>query len=149
MTVFIVLLAAIIAWDNKASDIGWVGIAGAVIFTLGLVLEALADMQKFIFSENPGNKGKWIESGVWGWSRHPNYLGEMMVWIGVYIMATGAFATGAQYALGFLSPLYIILLLLFVSGIPLLEKSADKKWGDNAKYKEYKKRVPILIPKVR
>ncbi|NDG30133.1 DUF1295 domain-containing protein, partial [bacterium] len=120
-------------------------ILGIVVFVKGLAIEATADMQKFIFNGKPKNKGKWIDEGIWRASRHPNYLGEMMVWIGMYLVVLPSL-TGNQWAWALLSPIYIVTLLLFVSGVPLLEKSADKKWGTNPAYKKYKKEVPSVMP---
>ncbi len=114
-------------------------------WTVGLIIETIADVQKIQFKNNPANKGKWIESGIWRYSRHPNYFGEIVVWIGVYIVAATSLPF-VQAAIGLISPLFIIVLLLFVSGIPILEKSADKRWGNDPAYKKYKKRTSLLIP---
>lgn len=145
ITVAIVLSSAFLAWSSSDDMYGtllWVGMG---IFTLGLVVEAIADFQKFTFSQKPENTGKWIQSGLWSISRHPNYLGEMLVWIGIALISSEALNYPTRY-LAVISPLFIISMLLFVSGIPLLEKSADKKWGTNAEYKKYKKRTATLIP---
>ncbi|NBU33180.1 DUF1295 domain-containing protein [bacterium] len=144
-TVFVVLLAASYAFMQKDPVITWLSILGIVVFVKGLAIEATADMQKFIFNGKPKNKGKWIDEGIWRASRHPNYLGEMMVWIGMYLVVLPSL-TGNQWAWALLSPIYIVTLLLFVSGVPLLEKSADKKWGTNPAYKKYKKEVPSVMP---
>jgi steroid 5-alpha reductase family enzyme len=144
-TVFVVSLSALFAFKAVDTQPGLLSLLGALLFVKGLVLEATADMQKFAFSSKPSNKGKWIDTGVWRMSRHPNYLGEMLVWIGMYMLVYEALAQSDRlWAL--LSPLYIIGLLLFVSGVPLLEKSANKKWGHDAAYKAYKKEVPVLLP---
>lgn len=144
-TVFVVLLAASYAFMQKEPTITWLSILGIIVFVTGLVIEATADMQKFSFNNKETNKGKWIDEGVWRASRHPNYLGEMMVWIGMYMVVLPSL-TGNQWVWALLSPLYIVVLLLFVSGVPLLEKSADKKWGTDPAYKKYKKEVPSVLP---
>lgn len=145
MTVFVVLVAALLAYSQETPVVTWLSYVGLFVWVSGLLIEATADMQKFAFNKRPNNKHHWIDSGIWRMSRHPNYLGEMMVWIGMYVVVmpslTGSLVLGALA-----SPLYIMLLLLFVSGIPLLEKSADKKWGSIASYKAYKKQVPVLVP---
>jgi steroid 5-alpha reductase family enzyme len=146
LTVFVVLLSSLLFWDSKRTHLGLASIVGLVVFILGLVLEAIADQQKRKFSQNPANKGKWIASGVWGCSRHPNYLGEILVWSGLYVFVMPSLSSTSKIT-ALISPLYIIVLLLFVSGIPLLEKSADKKWGSNKDYIKYKQRVPLLIPR--
>jgi steroid 5-alpha reductase family enzyme len=148
VTVFIVLLGATFAFTETRGGIHAVSTIGAAVFLIGVVIEGFADSQKFSFNNNPSNKGKWIDVGVWRASRHPNYLGEMLVWLGMYVVVTPVL-NGAYIWWALLSPVYIIVLLLFVSGIPLLEKSADKKWGTLQKYQAYKKAVPSLIPTLR
>lgn len=145
VTVWVVMLSAILAFSEESMSANVLSIIGLAIWATGLVIETVADWQKFKFSQNPKNEGTWIDEGIWQYSRHPNYFGEMSVWIGVYLFCL-ANLSGYQVWLGLLSPLYIIGLLLFVSGVPILEKSADKKWGDDKKYQQYKKRTSILIP---
>lgn len=134
-TVWVVLIPATL-FNNKYYSIG------LIIWLLGLIIESFADAQKFSFKKNPKNNGKFIQIGLWKYSRHPNYFGEILCWIGVYIF------TGV-WLWGLISPLYIFVLLIFVSGIPLLEKKADKTWGKNKSYKKYKKETSILIPWVK
>lgn len=140
-----IILLPIGMLEPVRSFVPWYAVTGLIIFLIGVSVEAIADIQKYIFNNNPSNKGRWIETGLWRLSRHPNYLGEMMVWIGVYLYALASLH-GAWKWLGLLSPLYIIGLLLFVSGIPLLEKSADARWGTDPAYQAYKKRIKVLIP---
>lgn len=147
ISVFIILLASSLFWQRASTNSNLLSGIGILVFAGGLVLETVADSQKRVFSSQPANKGKWIATGVWSKSRHPNYLGEMLVWIGLYVFAFSSLSVTGKLV-GLLSPLYIIVLLAFVSGIPLLEKSADKKWGTQQAYQDYKKRVPILIPKL-
>ena len=147
-TVFVVLLAASYAFMQKEPVITWLSIIGIILFIKGLAIEATADSQKFAFNNKASNKGKWIDQGIWKASRHPNYLGEMMVWIGMYLTVVSSLVSG-QLWWALLSPLYIVSLLLFVSGVPLLEKSANKKWGSDQKYLNYKKNVPVLIPTIK
>ena len=146
-SVFAVLITAILVWNQTTSLVTWVTYVGIGIFGVGLWLEATADLQKYQFTGNPRNKGKWIASGVWSASRHPNYLGEMMVWVGVYLACFSSLDRTARL-IGLISPVYICSLLLFVSGIPLLEKSANARWGKQAAYQAYKKRTPVLIPRL-
>jgi len=119
-------------------------VPGAVLFLVGFALETVADAQKFAFKSKPESKGRFMSTGVWKYSRHPNYFGEMLIWWG--ISAPGAFLFRDAELLFFIGPVFITLLLLFVSGIPLLEKEADRKWGKSADYREYKTRTSILIP---
>ena len=145
ISVWIILLPALFLFSNRPVGFTWLGGVGLIIWGSGLVIEAAADSQKFAFNSNPKNKGQWIERGLWGYSRHPNYLGEILVWAGVYIFAFSALS-GSQRVIALASPLYISALLIFVSGIPKLEKSADVKWGNNADYIKYKKRTGLLVP---
>jgi len=117
---------------------------GALVFLLGLVIETAADLQKYRFKMKEENKGKFMSTGIWKYSRHPNYFGEMLVWWGIALPGILLFE-GAAW-LYFLGPVFITLLLLFVSGIPLLEKSADKKWGTDPAYVRYKKTTSLLVP---
>jgi len=119
-------------------------VPGAVIFFAGLVLETVADAQKFAFKSKPESKGEFMSTGVWSYSRHPNYFGEMLVWWGIAL--PGAFAFRGVEFLYFAGPVFITLLLLFVSGVPILEKEADRKWGDREDYRAYKRRTSVLVP---
>ncbi len=144
-TVFVVTLSALLAFTATDTQPGLLSLIGAILFLKGLLLETVADMQKFAFTNKQSNKGKWIDVGVWRMSRHPNYLGEMLVWIGMYVLVYSSLSHADRlWALA--SPLYIVGLLLFVSGIPILEKAANKKWGSEEAYKTYKKQVPVLLP---
>lgn len=118
---------------------------GALIAIFGMSYEGIADLQKFNFIQNKKNKGKWIDTGVWKNTRHPNYFGEIVMWLGVYISAS-PYLVDNQVWIAMISPLLIAFLLIFVSGIPLLEKSAEKRWGKDKAYQEYRDRTSILIP---
>lgn len=144
ITVPIILLAAALAWRSAVGGVTAVTIVGAVIFAAGLLIEATADFQKFRFNAH-NTTHTWIDNGLWRISRHPNYLGEISVWIGVYLIAFNALVGTSKIA-GLASPLYIMCLLLLVSGIPPLEASADAKWGKDKNYRQYKKEVPVLVP---
>jgi len=146
VSVFVVLVASILLWQETDPIVTALSWAGIVIFVLGLLLEATADYQKFLFKfSGKSKKHEWIDEGVWRMSRHPNYLGEMMVWTGLYLFVLPSLSGLAVYG-GLVSPLYIIALLLFVSGVPLLEKYANKKWGKQDDFQSYKRQVPVLIP---
>jgi len=120
-------------------------LVGILIWIIGLSIESLSDYQKSKFKSDPTNKGKWIDSGLWHYSRHPNYFGEILVWISIYTYTFSANTT-TERLIGLISPVFIALLLILVSGIPPLEQSADKRWGDKPEYKRYKTRTSILIP---
>lgn len=144
VSIWIILLPTIIILSKKNIQINWFMIIGIIIWLKGFVIEAIADNQKFNFKMNPKNKEKFIQSGIWHYSRHPNYWGEILCWVGIFIYALPYLQTWEW--LSIISPLWIIILLTCISGIPLLEKSADKKYGNQATYQNYKNNTSILIP---
>ncbi len=137
-------LAAITTTTRK--ELGWFALVGFVIWALGFGIEVLADAQKNSFRADPANKGKYIHSGLWAKSRHPNYFGEIVLWIGVAIIAAPVLQ-GWQWVT-MISPVFVTLLLTQVSGVPMLEKRADEKWGSQEDYEEYKENTPVLIPRL-
>lgn len=144
--VFMTLLAALIAVTSPASadwDV-WATL-GLVVWVSGFAIEAVADRQKSAFKADAANQGRFIQHGLWAWSRHPNYFGEIVLWTGVAVMATPAMS-GWQW-LGWASPLFVCWLLTKVSGIPMLERRADEKWGGQADYEAYKAATPVLVPR--
>lgn len=116
---------------------------GVVIFILGFVLEITADVQKTRFRADPKNEHRFINSGLWSYSRHPNYLGEIILWTGIAISSFSSLQ-GTQY-FTLISPLFTYLLLVHVSGINILEKNGQKKWGHLKEYEEYLKKTPKLL----
>lgn len=120
-------------------------IAGAALFGAGFLLEAVADYQKSQWRQNPSNKGKFIQEGLWAYARHPNYFGEMMLWTGVFLGCAGAFTAPLQYA-SVVSPLFVMLLLRYVSGVPIQAKQAQERWGHLQEYQEYVARTNLLLP---
>tara|TARA_B100000674_G_C37931788_1_gene958346 strand:+ start:333 stop:1175 length:843 start_codon:yes stop_codon:yes gene_type:complete len=118
-------------------------IIGIIIFIIGFTIEIIADSQKSKFRAKDDNKDKFISSGLWRYSRHPNYLGEIILWLGISLISFSSLE-GFQY-ITLISPIFTYLLLVNVSGINLLEKSGKKKWGHLESYKIYKKNTPRLI----
>lgn len=116
---------------------------GVVIFILGFGLEITADVQKTRFRADPKNEHRFINSGLWSYSRHPNYLGEIILWTGIAISSFSSLQ-GTQY-FTLISPLFTYLLLVHVSGINILEKNGQKKWGHLKEYEEYLKKTPKLL----
>jgi len=124
---------------------GWADAAGAAIWAAGWLIESVADAQKFAFKMDPANEGRFIDSGLWATSRHPNYFGEICCWWGVLAVAAGGLPP-ATAALAAGSPAFVMLLILRVSGVPILERNADKKWGGRADYQDYKRRTNCVVP---
>jgi len=120
---------------------------GLMIWLIGFAFEVTADEQKKRFRNNPNNKGQFIRTGLWSISRHPNYFGEILIWVGMAIISFPVLS-GWQYAT-LMSPLFVTLLLTRVSGINLLEASSDKKWGNMRSYQQYKQRTSVLVPFIK
>lgn len=136
-------LAAITSTKREA--LGSFAMIGLLIWVFGFVIELIADAQKNRFRSDPENKGKFINTGLWARSRHPNYFGEIMLWIGVAVI-TLPNLQGWQWAT-LISPVFVALLITRISGVPMLEKRADEKWGGQEDYETYKERTPVLIPR--
>ncbi|NMC47151.1 MAG: DUF1295 domain-containing protein [Chloroflexi bacterium] len=117
---------------------------GLAVWAFGFAFETIADAQKSAFRKDPKNKGKFIHSGLWAWSRHPNYFGEITLWVGMALIALPLLRGWQWVAL--ISPIFVFFLLTRVSGIPLLEKSADARWGGQTDYEDYKSKTSILFP---
>ncbi|KAG8379695.1 hypothetical protein BUALT_Bualt07G0115700 [Buddleja alternifolia] len=118
-------------------------ITGWIMWFFGLLVEATTDQQKLTFKNSPENRGKWCDVGVWKYSRHPNYFGEIFLWWGMFVASTPVLENGEWLVI--FGPIFLTLLLLFVSGIPLLEESADKKYGNVSAYRHYKRTTSPLI----
>ncbi len=117
---------------------------GITIWCVGFLFEVVADEQKRRFRANERNKDRFIRTGLWSISRHPNYFGEILIWVGMGVIAFPTLQ-GWQYVT-LISPIFIYFLLTRISGVNLLEDRAEKKWGGNDDYEEYKKEVPVLFP---
>jgi steroid 5-alpha reductase family enzyme len=122
-------------------------ILGSVIWLLGFAVEVIADQQKSEFRSQAQNKGKFISTGLWAYSRHPNYVGEILLWTGIAIIAFPSLSGWSWIAL--ISPVFVYLLLSKVSGVPMLEARADERWGNNDEYQKYKVVTPVLWPRLR
>ncbi|MDX9801972.1 MAG: DUF1295 domain-containing protein [Spirochaetia bacterium] len=119
-------------------------IAGAIVWAAGFIIETAADMQKFSFRNKSENNGKWIESGLWKYSRHPNFFGETLLWWGLFIITIPLLE--GFYWLVIAGPIFITFLLLFVSGVPTVEKQSENKYGNDPYYVLYKRTTSIFIP---
>lgn len=136
-------LAIITTTERQA--LGWIAYLGIAIWLVGFAIEAVSDRQKSDFKKDPDNEGRFISTGLWAWSRHPNYFGEITLWTGMAIMAL-PILSGWQWVV-LISPVFVTVLLTRISGVPALERRADEKWGDEESYQEYKASTPVLIPK--
>lgn len=142
MWVSICTLCALTGISNGIELTG-VTYIGILLFVIGLTLEIIADTQKTNFRKIKDNEDKFITTGLWKYSRHPNYLGEIILWIGVAIISYSSLEINQLFTL--ISPIFTYLLLVYVSGINLLEKSGEKTWGNLKEYRKYKKETPRLF----
>jgi steroid 5-alpha reductase family enzyme len=144
--VFLTLSAALAAMTTDApTPLGLAGFVGMALWAVGFAIEVVSDRQKRLFRQDPANEGRFITTGFWGWSRHPNYFGEIVLWLGVALIAFPALS-GWQYVT-LISPLFVYLLLTRVSGIPPLESRAEERWGEDPEFRAYKARTPVLLPR--
>ena len=136
-------LAIITGGNDK--PIGLLGFMGIALWFIGLLIEVIADSQKSAFRKNPENQGKFIKEGLWAWSRHPNYFGEILLWIGVALLAIPVLHDWQFVTL--ISPVFVYVLIYHISGVKGLESKAEKRWGSDSDYQAYKASTPILIPR--
>ena len=135
-------LAAITSESKMAIDI--FAVIGTLIWIFGFSIEVIADQQKTNFKDDPANKDSFITVGLWSWSRHPNYFGEMVLWIGIAVIAFPVLIGWQLVAL--ISPIFVIFLLTRISGITMLESRGYKKWKDDPAYIDYLERTSVLVP---
>jgi len=145
---FIVQLPLLVANSNEKEDKDTTStrdVLGWAVFLTGFVVELVADAQKSAHRTRPENNGKFIDEGLWHYSRHPNMAGEILIWTGLAASCSSSFTKPTDW-LGLLSPVFTYFLLTRVSGVPMLEKSSMKKWGNDAAYVAYVKNTPVLFP---
>ncbi|MEM7219639.1 MAG: DUF1295 domain-containing protein [Pseudomonadota bacterium] len=126
-----------------SAPLGGLAAIGLAMWLAGFAIEVIADRQKRAFRADAINDGRFITSGLWSWSRHPNYFGEILLWAGICMLAYPALR-GWQLA-ALISPLFVYVLLRHVSGVPLLESRAKKRWGGDPAYEEYVAHTPVLL----
>lgn len=140
-----VACALAIVTGREREDFGLLAIVGTVVWIIGFAVEVVADRQKSAFKRDPSNEGRFITTGLWAWSRHPNYFGEIMLWLGIAIMAVPVLSGWRWVTL--VSPVFVTVLLTRVSGIPMLERRGAKRWGDDPAYQAYVRSTPVLLPR--
>ncbi len=145
-----VTFTAMAAWvgitSSQRTELDAFAVVGVVVWGAGFALEVVADLQKSRFRADPTNAGQFISTGLWSRSRHPNYLGEIVLWIGVAVIAVPVL-TGWQWVV-LASPVFVAVLITTVSGVPLLEQKAEARWGGRPDYEEYTRRTPVLVPRL-
>jgi steroid 5-alpha reductase family enzyme len=149
--VFVTLSCGLAAMTSaERVPLGAMAALGCVLWLAGFGIEVIADRQKRAFRADAANAGRFITTGLWAWSRHPNYFGEITLWLGIALIALPALS-GWQW-LTLVSPLFVYVLLTRISGVPMLESRAKKRWGDEPEYRAYKQRTPSVFlrpPRVR
>ena len=146
--VFLTMIVVIVinSQAESAPELGIWDAIGLLMWLLGFSIEVIADNQKSAFNANSENQGKWIDSGLWSYSRHPNYLGEIMLWTGISCFGISCF--GGMERLAWISPIFIYLLLTKISGVPILDRRGLEKWGDQPEYHKYREETPTLLPRL-
>ena len=140
-------VAAALAAITVADGLGGVwAMLGVIVWLIGYAIEVVADTQKRRFRADPANAGRFISTGLWSRSRHPNYFGEILLWSGVALMAVPTLSGWRWVVL--ISPVFVWLLLTRVSGVPLLEARAAARFGDDLAYGAYVKHTPVLVPRL-
>lgn len=145
--VFITMIAGLAALTSASqSSLGLSGLLGLGLWLLGFGVEVIADQQKTQFRAKAENAQRFIQSGLWAHSRHPNYFGEILLWLGIAVLAYPVL-TGWTLA-SLVSPLFVYFLLTRVSGIPMLERGGEERWGDDPNYQRYLDSTPVLVPRL-
>lgn len=138
LLLLVVAFPIILVSSNYQPDINFLDILGIIVWLIGFYFETVGDYQLLKFIKNPKNKGKILQAGLWKYTRHPNYFGEVTMWWGLFLIAINS--TNGIY--GIVSPLTITILILFVSGVPLLEK----RYAGNEDFEKYKKETSVFFP---
>jgi len=135
---FLIVLPVLIINKGISATLGFLDLLGVVVWLFGFYFEAVGDAQLSRFIKNPANKGKLLRGGLWRYTRHPNYFGEVTQWWGIWLIALSV----PSGMIGIIGPLTITFLILKVSGIPLLEK----KMEENPDFADYKRKTSVFIP---
>lgn len=143
--IFTASAALVIITSQQTAPLDGFFWAGAALWVIGFAFEVVADSQKRQFKKDPANKDRFIDTGLWAWSQHPNYFGEITLWLGILVMAIPLLSGWSWLAV--ISPIFVYLLLTRVSGINLLDGIAKKRWGDDPAYQAYRINTPVLFPR--
>ena len=146
--VFLTMVVVIVInnQENASPALGIWDCIGFLLWITGFGIEVIADNQKTVFNSDPQNKDKWIDSGLWSYSRHPNYFGEILLWTGISFFGVSCF-TGLE-RVAWISPIFIYILLTKISGTPILDRRSLEKWGHDPEYQKYRDETPALFPRI-
>ena len=120
---------------------------GIFLWWSGFLIEVISDYQKRKFRETSDPKTEFISTGLWARSRHPNYFGEITLWVGMAVISLSSLS-GIEYVTAIVSPIFVYLLLRKAEGVPMLERIADERYGELSDYQEYKANTPVLMMKI-
>ena len=138
------ILAILAPTETELNIVAFIGI---FLWWSGFLIEVIADNQKRKFRETSDPKTEFISSGLWARSRHPNYFGEITLWIGMAVLSLSSLS-GIEYVTAIVSPVFVYLLLRKAEGVPMLERIAEERYGDLAEYQQYKENTPVLMMKI-
>ncbi|MGB1404015.1 MAG: DUF1295 domain-containing protein, partial [Porticoccaceae bacterium] len=142
--VLVTMAAGLAAMTSNATvALGPLSYLAICLWILGMAIEVIADQQKTRFRSDPENRDRFITTGLWAWSQHPNYFGEILLWLGLALLAVPVLS-GWQLAT-LISPIFVYVLLTKISGIPLLDRLAKKKWGSDPEFVAYTEATPVLM----
>jgi len=150
--VWVWLVSLAIIFVNAApvdEDLGVRDVIGVIFWGIGFIFEAVGDYERNAWNDNPANKGKLLVTGTWSVTRHPNYFGEIMMWLGIFLSASSVFDTTGNTKSAYvsvLSPAFTYLLLMYASGVKLSEERYNQHYGKDPTYLTYRARVSPLIP---
>ena len=136
---FLIALPVLIINRVAGGTLGFLGGIGVGVWLFGFIFESVGDAELARFAKDPRNRGKILQSGLWRYTRHPNYFGEVVQWWGIGLVALGV----ARSWVGMIGPLTITILILKISGIPMLER----KMAENPDFADYKRRTSVFVPR--
>ena len=138
------ILAILSPVEAELEVLAFIGIS---LWWSGFMIEVISDYQKRKFREASDTKSKFISTGLWARSRHPNYFGEITLWVGMAVISLSSLS-GIEYVTAIVSPVFVYLLLVKLEGVPMLERIADERYGDLSDYQDYKRNTPVLMLKI-
>tara|TARA_E500000178_G_scaffold346736_1_gene398844 strand:+ start:283 stop:1026 length:744 start_codon:yes stop_codon:yes gene_type:complete len=138
------ILAILSPVEAELEVIAFIGI---FLWWSGFLIEVISDYQKRKFRETSDPKTEFISTGLWGRSRHPNYFGEITLWVGMAVISLSSLS-GVEYVTAIVSPVFVYFLLVKLEGVPMLERIADERYGELSDYQEYKANTPVLMMKI-
>lgn len=144
VSVWVGVLPAMVAFGLSEVACDALSVVGFFVWLTGFGIEVVADWQRYRFKRRVGDRDGWIDTGLWRYSRHPNYFGEIVLWAGLYLYVLSSFSV-EQALVTVIGPLSVAWLVMRVNGVAPLERSADERWGKNGNYQAYKARTSLLI----